>query len=144
MTHMTEQIGDLIVSIYKETKTKTERNLKRYGIGMGQLQILMLFYTNLEKSYSQNDFVNLLNIDKGNISRSVKKLIDKGYLKHDSERSNQILLTGEGLELKKVIITSFIMQHQSMIVGIDEVELENTVKTLSKISSNLKKNNLKL
>jgi len=141
MTHTTEQIGDLIVLIYKETKTKTERDLKRYGIGMGQLHILMLFYANPDKAYSQNDFVNLLNIDKGNISRSVKKLMDKGYLKHSSERSNQILLTGEGLDLKKEIMASFIMQHQSMIVGIDQVELENTVKTLSKIFSNLEKKN---
>lgn len=137
MTHLPEQFGDLIVSIYKEIKTKTEKDLKSYGIGMGQLHILMLFYAHHDSCFSQNDLVKLLDIDKGNISRNVKKLMDKNYLEHDSEHSKFYQLSTQGTLLKKEIMTTFTTLHKTMTIGIEDEELSQTVLTLSKISRNL-------
>lgn len=137
MTHSPEQFGDLVVAVYKEMKAKTEKDLKSYGLGMGQLQILMLFYEYPNRSFSQNDLVRLLNIDKGNISRNVKKLMDKDYLEQATEHSKMVKLSAQGIMIKKEIMTAFISLHQSMTEGISEHELKKAVLILSKISKNL-------
>lgn len=135
--YLPEQLGDLIIAINKELKTKIEHDLKSYGIGMGQLQILMLFYANTDQTFSQNDLVKLLNIDKGNISRSVTKLLDKAYLEQDSKNSRVYRLSDEGNLLKREIMTKFNTLHQSMTLGIGQQELNQTVLTLSQILKNL-------
>ena len=140
MTHSQEQIGDLIVSIYKEIKTRTEKSLKSYGIGMGQLHILMLFYRNPGKGYSQTEFVQLLNIDKGNVSRNMHKLLDKGYVAFtlsEAGDSNHYLLTELGLEIKKDIMSCFIKLQQDMTDGLLSEALELTGQALSEINNNL-------
>lgn len=138
MTHLTEQFGDLVVAIYKDMKTKTEKELKPLGIGMGQLHILMLYYAYPNSSFSQNDFIKLLNIDKGNISRNVKKLLDKGYLVQITEPSKIYKLSIQGEMIKSEILTAFVSLHQSMTEGIDQHELEQVIPILSKISKNMK------
>ncbi|SCZ81125.1 MarR family winged helix-turn-helix transcriptional regulator [Acidaminobacter hydrogenoformans] len=137
MTHSPEQLGDLVVGIYKELKAKTEKSLKAYGIGMGQLQILMLFYAHQSSSYSQNELVKLLNIDKGNISRNVKKLMDKAYLEQVPEHSKMYQLSAQGKMIKREIMTTFMSLHQTMTEGVSKEALTQTVMILSKISVNL-------
>lgn len=137
MMYLPEQLGDLIIAINKELKTRIERDLKSYGIGMGQLQILMLFYAHTGQTFSQNDLVKLLNIDKGNISRSVTKLLDKTYLEQDSKNSRVYRLSDQGKLLKREIMTKFNTLHQSITLGIEQQELKQTVLTLSQILKNL-------
>lgn len=137
MVYSNEQLGDLLIAINKEIKTKIERDLKSYGIGMGQLQILMLFYANIDQTFSQNDISKRLNIDKGNISRSIVKLINKGYLEQDSANPRIYRLSDEGTALKTEIMIKFNELHQSMTIGIGEQDLKNTVLTLSQILKNL-------
>ena len=137
MTHSPEQFGDLVVAIYKELKTRTEKDLKPYGIGMGQLQILMLFYAYPSDSFSQNDLVKLLKIDKGNISRNARKLIEKGYLEKVTEGSKTYQLSSQGEMIKREIMNTFVSLHKSMTEGIEQHELKQTVLILSKISQNL-------
>lgn len=140
MTHSQEQIGDLIVSIYKEVKTRTEKSLKAYGIGMGQLHILMLFYGNPGKGFTQSEIVLHLNVDKGNVSRNMHKLLDKGYVAVDSfisSDSTHFKLSATGLEIKKEIMSSFIMLQQSMTDSLSYEAIEQTVQTLSTINKNL-------
>lgn len=135
--YSTKQLGDLLIAINKELKTKVERDLKAYGLGMGQLQILMIFYSHMGQSFSQNDLSKLLNVDKGNISRSIVKLLNKEYLINDSKSSRFYRLSDQGILLKTEIITKFASLHQSMTLGIDQEELNQTVLTLSQILKNL-------
>ncbi len=137
MTHAPEQIGDLVVAVYKEIKSKVEKELKPFGIGMGQLHVLMLFYAHDNSSFSQKELVKLLDIDKGNISRNVKKLVEKNYLEQVSEHSKQYQLSAQGRLVKSEVMTAFIALHHAMTSGVDQDELELTVLTLSKISKNL-------
>ncbi|MDW7661128.1 MAG: MarR family transcriptional regulator [Bacillota bacterium] len=137
MTYSPEQLGDLIIAIYKELKTKTEKDLQAYGIGMGQLHILMLFYAHHGSHFSQNDLVRSLNIDKGNISRNVKKLMDKNYLEQVPNHSKSYQLSAQGKQLKIDIMSTFISLHKSMTEGIEISEQEQTMRILRKIHTNL-------
>lgn len=133
----TKQLGDLLIAINKELKTRVERELKSYDIGMGQLQILMLFYAQAESSFSQNDLVKLLDVDKGNISRSIKKLMDKTLIEQVRGNSRVYKLSDKGRSLKEDILKTFIQINNYITVGIKEQELEQTLKVLQQIAHNL-------
>ncbi len=135
---MNEQFGDLIVEIYKKTKTLTEQKLKHLGIGMGQLHILMLYYGNPGGVYSQTEMVQLLEIDKGNISRNIHKLMDKNYLAPAEMDHKKYQLTEEGLVIKSQIMTTFIQMQLGMTLGVNRQDLETTMAVLKAISENFK------
>lgn len=135
---MNEQFGDLIVEIYKKTKTLTEQKLKHLGIGMGQLHILMLYYGNPGGVYSQTEMVQLLEIDKGNISRNIHKLMDKNYLAPAEMDHKKYQLTEEGLVIKSQIMTTFVQMQSGMTHGVSRQDLETTMAVLKAISDNFK------
>lgn len=135
-----DQLGDLLVNINKEIKTKIERDLKSYGIGMGQLQILMLFYANPHKTFSQNEVSNMLNVDKGNISRSMIKLQANAFLIRNSENSREYLLTEKGKDSKSDLMSKFKKLNDLMTFGLDSQELNQVIFTLKKIALNLEEN----
>ncbi|MHC1750838.1 MAG: MarR family winged helix-turn-helix transcriptional regulator [Cellulosilyticaceae bacterium] len=114
-----------------------EYDLKHYGIGIGQLQILMLLYAHTEQSFSQNEFSKILDIDKGNISRNVAKLLNKEYLELDSGHSRKYRLSEKGSLLKTEIISSFFEINRLMTFGIEEHDLKQTVLILTEILKNL-------
>lgn len=133
----TEQLGDLLVGIYKNLKTKVERDLKQYDIGMGQLQILMVFFRDMDHSYTQNALVEALGVDKGNISRSLLKLSSKGYIAHDQVNKKAYTLSELGKQLKSDIMEALVGISAQMTLEIEPTELGATVRTLKKISKNL-------
>ncbi|MDH8679085.1 MarR family transcriptional regulator [Fusibacter bizertensis] len=133
----TDQLGDLLFNINKEIKTKIERDLKPYGIGMGQLQILMLFYANPHKTFSQNEISTTLNVDKGNISRSVVKLVEHDYIMRHSESLREYQLAKKGIEFKSELMSKFIKLNNIMTLDLDSKELNQVILTLKKIALNL-------
>ena len=134
----TDKLGDLVIGVYKNLKTKVERDLKEYEIGMGQLQILMVFFNEIEGSLTQNELVKVLGVDKGNISRSLLKLSAKGYLEQ-VEGKKLYRLSEKGKHLKSEIISIFININSSMIHEIESMQIDQTIQTLNKINKNLEK-----
>jgi DNA-binding MarR family transcriptional regulator len=134
----TDKLGDLVIEVYKNLKTKVERDLKEYEIGMGQLQILMVFFNEIEGSLTQNELVKVLGVDKGNISRSLLKLSAKGYLEQ-VEGKKLYRLSEKGKHLKAEIISIFININSSMIHEIESMQIDQTIQTLNKINKNLEK-----
>ncbi len=133
----TEKLGDLVMNIYKNLKTKIERDLKHYDIGMGQMQILMTFFNDIENTLTQNDLVKLVGVDKGNISRSVLKLLEKGYIEQSDINKKGYRLTGKGVDLKSEIVPIFINLNALITKDIDPSDINQTLITLTKISENL-------
>jgi len=132
----TDKLGDLVIGLYKNLKTKVERDLKEYEIGMGQLQILMVFFNEIEGSHTQNELVNVLGVDKGNISRSILKLSAKGYLEQ-VEGKKLYGLSEKGKQLKSEIISIFININALMTNEIESMQIDQTIQTLTKINKNL-------
>lgn len=133
----TEKLGDLVMNIYKNLKTKIERDLKHYDIGMGQMQILMTFFNDIENTLTQNDLVKLVGVDKGNISRSVLKLLEKGYIEQSDINKKGYRLTAKGVDLKSEIVPIFINLNALITKDIDPSDINQTLITLTKISENL-------
>ena len=131
------ELGDLLIAIHKEIKTKVERDFKPLGIGMGQLYILMTFYSNKDKYFSQSELAKILGIDKGNISRSMSKLLEKNYLELSTRDTKKYQLSDKGKELKSEIIMNFLSLNGKMTSNIDNDDLILTINTLQKIFKNL-------
>ena len=132
-----KQFGDLIIGIDKQIKMNIERDLKQYEIGIGLLQILLYLFSNADLSVSQIDLVKFLKIDKGNISRSIAKLIDRDYLEQDPNHPKTYKLSKKGLQLQDVIISKFTNLNKTMMKGINEADLNTTINTLSIVMKNL-------
>lgn len=132
-----EMLGDLIVTIYKNLKTRMERDLKQFDIGMGQMQILMVFFSDVYAERTQSDLVKEIGVDKGNISRSLVKLLDKGYVEQNVDNKKNFRLTEKGIGLKTEVMTIFIGISKLITNDINENELNKATMTLSKISTNL-------
>lgn len=133
----TEILGDLIMTIYKNMKTKMERDLKQYDIGMGQMQILMVFFSDVDGIKTQIELAKQLSVDKGNISRSMVKLLEKGYIEQTEDSKKSFRLTEKGIELKLEIIPIFMRISELMTEDIRVKDVDQTVMTLTKISKNL-------
>ena len=136
MTYKTEQIADLLFEVTKNLKKITEKSLKDYGLGIGQLQVLLIFYREPNQVLSQHDLVLALKVDKGNISRNVAKLLGKGFIDFDTDR-RRYFLSQEGLNMKGILLKYFIGTHQKMTMGITEDELITTFSSLMKMNNNL-------
>lgn len=132
----TEKLGDIVIGVYKNLKTKVERDLKEYEIGMGQLQILMVFFNDIDKSITQNELVKVIGVDKGNISRSLLKLSAKGYLEQ-VEGKKLYRLSETGKQLKSKIMSIFLNISSVMTNEIETMQIDQTITTLNKINRNL-------
>ena len=134
-------IGDLIISLYKELKTQVERDLKPLGIGMGQLQILMLFYDRPECRLTQQEISNQLDVDKGNISRSIAKLVGKGWIEADPQQPRKFRLTGPGNLLRAQVLACLSRLEGRMTDTLGANALKAANQTLRKMLSNLEDEN---
>ncbi len=132
-----EMLGDLIMTIYKNLKTRMERDLRKYDIGMGQMQILMIFFSDVYAVRTQSDLVKNLGVDKGNVSRSMVKLLEKGYVEQTVDNKKNFQLTEKGIKLKLEVIPIFVQISELMTESILANELDQTIMTMTKISQNL-------
>ena len=132
-----EKLGDLLMMIYKNLKTKIERDLKDYDIGMGQMQILMAFFSDMDTCLTQSDLVKRIGVDKGKISRSVMKLSEKGYIEMRDIHSKCYGLTQKGIVLKSEIGVILFNINALITTDIEPSEIDQTINTLIKISNNL-------
>ncbi len=137
MIYKIEQIADVLFEITKNLKKMTEKSLKDYGIGIGQLQVLLMFYREPNQLLSQNDLVRALKVDKGNISRNVANLMGKGFIVLSLDKSRHYRLSQDGLKMKDIVMSYFINTHHKMIKGIGEDELMTTLLCLLKMNENL-------
>ena len=135
-----EQLGDLLILIHKNLKTQLERELKEYEIGMGQLQVLMVFYSNKQAMLTQSELAKEIDVDKGNVSRSVEKLLAKEYIVKAPSNGKQYMLSEKGVKLKSELISKFIKLDSIMTRGIDQEEQKHLINILSNISRNLENN----
>lgn len=132
-------IGDNIFSLSKVLKSLIESELNKFGIGVGQLQILMILTKNKHQTISQKDLSSILNVDKGNISRSIKKLLDKNYIiiSVSNERKQIVNLTDNGEAIMRQITPIFMKINEDMIQDIEAEKLEVFQDVLNKMINNL-------
>ena len=121
-------IGRWVSILYRYGQCYLGKKLEGYNIGSGQYGILMILCRN--GGISQEELSFELEIDKGSIAKSVKKLEDEGYIQRstdqDDKRAYKVFPTQKAFDVMPVlreaidnwedIITSDLSEHEKEII----------------------------
>ena len=112
-------------------------------MGIHRSQHRMLMYIDEYKGISQTDLAERLDISSAAVAVSIKKLESDGYIQRRSSdrdnRFNEIELTEKGKEMVRVSRVIFSDIESAMLEGIDEDMLDNFLKCLEIMQTNLLK-----
>lgn len=136
------EIGDLIYLISKEIKTRMDEGIKDSNLGQGQiLTVMNLMRLKGHEPISQEMLVEEMKINKGNISRNLAKLSDKGFIEiiqnKNDQRKKQIIL--KQVAYDEFVGISRVLQEifGHMVKDIEEDDLAITLETLNQMKKNL-------
>ena len=136
-------LGKIISRIYWGTQAYMEQKLDNYGIGSGEVAILMLLHH--KNAMNQKEIAEEIHINKATVSREIEKLIKNGYVERkrsgEDRRGYIIILTERGeeiipeikeilLEWKKVIMHGFSMGERGFIMKALEKMERNAIRAV--------------
>lgn len=128
--------------IYRITQCHMDKELDKFNLSTGLYPYLIIL--SRMSGISQNEISKELNVDKAMSARSIKKLIELGYIykKENTEdiRAYKLFLTDKA---KSIIPELFIIINDwisSIVEGCSEEEKEIGIRFLSKVLLNARKN----
>lgn len=137
-------IGDLVYLVSKEMRREVERRLQNENLNYTQFQALMAI-KRYDNGVSQEEISHILEIDKSNVSRSVRRLSESGWIDvHvDQEDARRTLLTlTEQSENKLKSLQHLLSEVESkMLRNILSDEQKQVSRLLEDVLSNLRKEN---
>jgi len=137
-------IGDLVYLVSKEMRREVERRLQYENLNYTQFQALMAI-KRYDNGVSQEEISHILEIDKSNVSRSVRRLSESGWIDvHvDQEDARRTLLTlTEQSENKLTSLQHLLSEVESkMLRNIPSEEQKHVSRLLEDVLSNLRKEN---
>ena len=121
-------------SIMKKMKKIADNELIYEKLTHTEMRVLMtLYYTEIK---TQEEMVANLDIDRSNISRSLKKLENFGYVckekNSDDKRINNILLTQKGITIKEKLLSIRENIKKTLNFAISGDEMNALIKLLDK------------
>ncbi|MHC1735065.1 MAG: MarR family winged helix-turn-helix transcriptional regulator [Erysipelotrichaceae bacterium] len=137
-------IGDLVYLVSKEMRREVERRLQNENLNYTQFQALMAI-KRYDNGVSQEEISHILEIDKSNVSRSVRRLSESGWIDvHvDQEDARRTLLTlTEQSENKLKSLQHLLSEVEfKMLRNIPSDEQKQVSRLLEDVLSNLRKEN---
>lgn len=128
-------LGKLVLIISRSNFLYLKNHLK--DLDLKGYQITMLFEIYKGKNISQHEIGSNYNIDKGVISRTLKKLEDDGFISREIDENNRrrniVSLTKKGEEAVEEIINIFNQWESKIYEGIDIEKdvLHEVLKTIA-------------
>lgn len=128
-------LGKLVLIISRSNFLYLKNHLK--DLDLKGYQITMLFEVYKGKNISQHEIGSNYNIDKGVISRTLKKLEDDGFISRETDENNRrrniVSLTKKGEEAVEEIINIFDQWESEIYEGIDIEKdvLHEVLKTIA-------------
>lgn len=128
-------LGKLVLIISRSNFLYLKNHLK--DLDLKGYQITMLFEVYKGKNISQHEIGSNYNIDKGVISRTLKKLEDDGFISREIDENNRrrniVSLTKKGEEAVEEIINIFDQWESEIYEGIDIEKdvLHEVLKTIA-------------
>jgi DNA-binding MarR family transcriptional regulator len=112
----------------------------KYNLGKGQIHFL-IYLVREEDGLTQEDLSRILEIDKSNTARAIKKLMKEGYVvkKVDDKdkRKNRIYVTEKAIKYEKLIRKEIIAWENAITKGISDEDIEKFLNTLDIMINNI-------
>jgi len=100
-------VGRRIIAIARMARSWVDVRLAPYGIGLSQAQILVVLYDG--DGISQNEIGSQLHIDKSSMARTIRRLVDEGYVERQDdpadERAYRVVLTARAHGEREAIVS---------------------------------------
>jgi len=97
MMEENKSIGRLISILYRQSKVYFNKKLEPYGLGHGQMPVLMFIIHH--KGSTQHDISDHFLLDKGSTSSLIKNLEKNGFIRREQHgedrRSYKLYITGK-------------------------------------------------
>ncbi len=125
----------LITDLYRSIKRLRAEEMFKFGLKSIHLSCLHYIYK--EGPISSKELCVVCREDKGNISRSLKTLIERGYVKDSETEKGKFALTAEGTLLTEQLETKINSVLKRAGSGLDSEQREIMYSGLTIINSNL-------
>lgn len=136
---MNEYPGKLISHIYRKSQMYWAGVLKEYDITTAEYPLLIVL--NREDGITQEKIVSDLNLDKSAVARSIKSLMEKGFVERKKDdkdlRCNRIYLTKRGKDSWIPIQNAMKEINDIFSRDIETKEIDQVIKILSKMKDNI-------
>ncbi len=134
----TESIGRWISILYRYTNIYIEKQFRDYQLGVGQVKLLHLIYSH--RGFTQVDIAHTLRLDKGTVTRSIKKLEHTGYIQRQRLKSDarvyNLVVTEKGLKIKDYINKTLKDWTVILSDGFNAGEKEEALNYLRRMAGN--------
>ncbi len=130
-------IGRSFSILYRQWVVYADRALAPFGIGSAQVQVLAFLYCN--EGVSQDEVCRYLLLDKGSVARSIKRLIEAGYVvreqSEEDHRAYRLMLTELAHRRHDEIRGILRAWSEHVAEGLDEEQRERLAQTLGDMVS---------
>lgn len=127
--------------IYRHGRCMHDRAMKQFGL-TGQ-QMGYLRYISENPGVSQEEIVKHLQIDKGAVSKSIKDMVDKGYIdrtKNPEDKRTYCLFPAErAIDICREGRARSVEFERELMKGMTDEEIETFEVLLGKITDNIAK-----
>lgn len=138
---MDRKVGKRIQYLANQNRAYVNASLKNEGLTHGEANIIAEISYN--EGLSQEDLRKKVRIDKSAITRVLKGLIEKGYVRREinltDHRFSCLYLTDKANDKLEYIFNTFKQSSIWLLEGLDEKEIETIMSLLSKMCENVGK-----
>jgi len=133
-----ELLGKYFSRIHRHSMAHLDKRLRHLGIGGGQFGFMMTLYR--KDGINQSKLSDLLKLDKTTIARSIRPLIENGYVVRERDlrdrRGYRILLTERGRSIRPELIRIQLELESELLEGLSPEDREQLIGLLRKITEN--------
>ncbi|WP_342304096.1 MarR family transcriptional regulator [Methanolobus sp. ZRKC5] len=128
----TKFVGKHISYLHRYARRYYDKELEPYGFGGAQLRILMPLYK--MDGINQGSLAQIIKVDKTTIARTIKKLIDGGYIlrqvDENDRRSYRIFLTEKGKSIEPEMMKIFTKWEENLLFKFDVDQRKEILKLI--------------
>ena len=137
----TYPIGKYIAVLFKYGANYITNRLKEFDdLDFQKGQMFILHVLSDKEGISQQDIKNYFMLDKGGVAKSVKTLVEKGYIKRirneNDKRAYKLYLTEEGKKLKAFVKKTVAEWNNIVEIGINDNDKKALREILAKMEEN--------
>ncbi|MFD3156999.1 MarR family winged helix-turn-helix transcriptional regulator [Haloimpatiens sp. FM7330] len=122
------------------------KNLKKYNLNRNEYKYLIQIY--IREGFCQEDMVERLKVDKYEVAKSVKSLIEKGYIyktkDEEDRRKYRLFLTDKAKEIKSDFIHILEQSSEVLTRNFSEKEKQLLLDFLFRMTENIYEETTKL
>lgn len=127
-----------LVLTYRPFETQLNERLATHHLHRTEWSVL--YYLVTSESMTLVEMARLLSVEKPNITRTMKSLIEQGLVEAKpgkDKREKHMVATAKGMEIYKEIRVTVDMFEKQILSGIPEEEQLAFIRTMKKIRENL-------